>query len=538
MEEIKTKKKISKKTAIVIIAVAVAVALVAVIGGVAGHSAYENKQKAFIENYDVDFTATTPQTLLYYYEDGSANVDLSKVVKVSKGASFSVTKIQDEDGTVNKPDGYIIDVSVKKQRLAVVKVVSASGKKNTDYRITVAPESAHGNVIDYNAGGGKIDLDDIFLNYSGQSDIVLPTPVKSFTGASGNVYNFDFEGWYTTETYDENSRIEVIPAGTSGGVKLYAKFADASVKRADDGYTYVSFGNYPQRQVTDYNLLRELKSADNVAYAGANSGDTFEYPAGSGNRYYKFTPANVPNMSENGYSSNSTYLFYVEPVEWRVLKRKGETVSNGENVTLLATSVLNCAPFAANGGFIKEQYDKYAKTLESIGIESFLRYFFDPDTKYYDSDVKKSVDGMYDYMFDATDKNYIQSRQFSRYTSFLSSGTENYNCNMWLLSYSESLNEAYGFSADYRDNDNLRKALVSDFGAANGVYRATSRVHAGQGSWWLRGAGNTYDFEDKRVAYVKYTGYVHAYGALNFEVRSGIRPAVNIRFDSSYFHAA
>ncbi|MGN1042540.1 MAG: hypothetical protein ACI4SK_03540, partial [Christensenellales bacterium] len=117
-------------------------------------------------------------------------------------------------------------------------------------------------------------------------------------------------------------------------------------------------------------------------------------------------------------------------------------------------------------------------------------------------------------------------------------------CTLWPINYSDSINSAYGFNTDYRNNDPLRKAMVTDFAAANGVYRATSTAHKGQGTWWLRSAGGTqgaeygdaargYGYKDKRVAYVKYTGYVHAYGSLNNNIRSGVRPAVTVANYSS-----
>lgn len=528
MPDKKPNARISRKSAAIVVIAVVVFLLAAVTALIVGHGAYLDGQQALITNYNTAFKATTPQTLVYLYEDGLERVDLAEAIEVSKGAKFSVTKIQDEDGTVSKASGTVIDVSVKPQRLAVVNVVSASGSRSTDYRITVAPLSAENNVIDYNAGGGEIDLDDIFFNYSGQLDVTLPTPVKTFTGASGNTVNFDFEGWYTTPDFADGTEIEVIPAGTRGGVAVYAKFASTAAFEARDGYTYVYFGKYPQRQVTDYSLVTVLKAS--TAYANAGSGSVFTY---NGAEYFKFTPANVPNLSDNGYSSTSTYIFYVEPVEWRVLKAKGASVSEGENVTLLSTSVLNCSSYSANGGTVQDLYDQYV-TQNNFDMTSFLRYFYHSDTMYERSDVKKAVDGMYSMMFNGVDSGPVRSRSLTKYNDFLGSATSSYNVNMWLPNYDEVLNESYGFNKDYTVNDNLRKALVTDFGAANGVYRATSRAHSGQGTWWLRGAGdNTYSYSDKRIAYVKYTGYVHAYGAMNFEVRSGIRPAMNIAYTSS-----
>ncbi len=547
MKENTAKNRIPKKTAVIILIAVVAVALIAISAGVAGHTVYLNNQKALITNEDTDFSVTSPHTLTYYYANGVKSVDLNGIVEVSKGASFSVIKLKDEDGSVVKPDGNTVDVSVKSQRLAQVKVVSKSGKASTDYRITVAPKSTEGNVISYNVGGGTLDLDEVLTHYSGETDVDLPTPVKTFTGGSGNTVNFDFQGWYTTENYAEGTEISSIPAGTKGGVELYAKFAEHTMKKAADGYTYFYFGSYPQNQVTSYNRLVEIRESSD--YINAANGEQFSY---DGKQYVKFVPSNYPNVSDNGYSSNATYVFEVNPVEWRVLKPKNYNVTNGEQLDLLATSVLNCAPYGEDAGAIQNYYNKIASKIGDI--DSFIRYYFESDTAYEKSKVKVAVDSMSDAIFkDAADKNKIVQRSFSYYNNALGNGTKSYSCSLWLLNYSEAINTNYGFENDYTVNDPLRKAMVTDFGAANGAYRSTSRAYAGQGSWWLRGAGDYqdngkngangdkeigYNFRAKRIGYVKYTGYVHTYTSLNMTLRSGIRPAVRITYDSSYFTAS
>ena len=541
MRENNSKITVSKKTAAVIVVSVILVLIVALIGAIAGHTVYLNNQKAFIVNYNTDFVATTPQTLTYYYKDGDEKVDFSRIVKVSDGASFSLTKIIDEDGTVSKPEGTVVDVSAKSQRLAVVQVVSASGKKSTDYRITVAPQSSRGNTVDFNVPDDALDLDDIFFTYSGDYDMELPTPVKSYTGPSGNTVNFEFQGWYTTEDFQEGTEIEKIEAGTSGNVTLYAKFAPTAVLDSRDGYQYVYYGSYPQSQVTDYNLLKSIKNSNE--YKSAGNGSAFTY---NNTKYLKFTPSNVPNLSENGYSSAMTYVFEYEPVEWRVLKPKGQKASDGETVYMLSTAVLQCSSYQENGGFVNELFETLGKFFDNdfFNNDNYFKLLYDPDTMYYNSTIKKVVDGLYSALTSGYDTSLVRGRSFTEF-SYNTSGigiapieSSNYTVNMWLLNYSEAINASYGFSTDFSYNDPLRKALVSDYAAANGVYRATSTAHAGQGSWWLRGAGSTYSYKDKRVAYVKYTGYVHAYGAVNYEVRSGVRPAIQVVFNSSILTAS
>lgn len=557
MESNNTCKKINKKTVAAVLIVTVCLAIIGLSAGIAGHTTYLKDCEAQILNYNTDFKATTPQTLTYFYEDGTKEIDLQKVAVVSDGATLSVEKIQDEGTKVTKAESTVIDLTAHAQRLAVCRVVSKNGVGKTDYRITLAPASAESNVIDFNVSDATIDLDDITFNYSGEYDVILPTPTKTYTSsATGNTYNYSFLGWYTTPDYDESSKISVIEKGSAGEISVYAKFADRAEAAVNkDGYTYVTFGNYPQTQVTDYALYSAIKKSDAFKNAGNNSYFTY-----GGTTYYKFLPSNVPNLSANGYSSSSTYIFKVEPIEWRVLAKKNATPSG--RVILLATNILNCAAYSTNDEtLMKTLYNTLSQnkiTSSIFNLDNFMKSFFDGDSAFGqdggDSTILKLVklqidanylrttmNGMVDTMFNGTEKAKISARSFTRYD--WQGNTSSYSCTIWPLNYSEAINENYGFNKDYRENDPLRKALVTDFAAANGVYKSTNLAHQGQGSWWLRGAGGEqgkatgnatdgYGYKDKRIAYVKYTGYVHAYGSLNNNIRSGIRPALYVDYGS------
>lgn len=561
MEE-KTRKKLSKKTIIAIVIVTVCVAIIAIGAGVGGHATYVRNCEAQILNYSSVFKVDKPQFYTYIYEDTRKEIDFSQIIEVSKGATFSIEKIQDEDATVSKGEGTVLDVSKHSQRLAVIRVVSKNGKGKTDYRITVVPKSAENNVIDFNVSDASIDLDDIVLNYSGEVAVMLPEPKKEYTSLEGRQYSYDFLGWYTSEDFEESTKISRIEKGTSGKISLYARFADVSNAVVQDGYTYVIFGNYPQSQVTDYKEYSaiknssEFKNAQNPDPAISSYGVKFNY---NGKTYFKFQPKNVPNLSANGFSPNTAYVFNVEPIEWRVLTRQGVTPADGTTVTLLATNILNCSAYSTNDEtLMKKLYDSLAKL--KIDVNRFKRYFFDGDSMYLtgskdstaemilqtlklsvkDNALRTTIEGMQNNMFNSTEMNKIQKKTLTSY-QLASGNTFTYDCAVWPINYVDAINPNYGFNSDFRYNDPLRKAIVTDFAAANGVYVSTTTAHLGQGSWWLRSAGGDskkergdaqsgYGYEDKRIAYVKYTGYVHAYGSLNNAIRSGVRPAINIKY--------
>ena len=188
-----------QKRAFVFLVAVVALAIVAVIVVAALHASYAQKLRAEI----VDFGAAVESGetgYVLHYESGVKAVDLSKEVTVNEGASLSVVKIKDEDGTVSKGNGTLVDVSVKPLRTATLRVFSENGQNAVDYVVTVAPKESENNRINYVTEGSKSG--DFVYTYSGQSDVSLPTPEKIYTSpATGNEVAFPFEGWYTDPTY-------------------------------------------------------------------------------------------------------------------------------------------------------------------------------------------------------------------------------------------------------------------------------------------------------------------------------------------------
>lgn len=333
-------------------------------------------------------------------------------------------------------------------------------------------------------------------------------------------------GWYTTEDYQEGTEITEIKAGSSGEINIYPKFAAPEPYReARDGFVYVPFGAYPQTRVKDYTLLKQIKAS--AAYVSVGSGGEFTY---NSVKYYKFKPGNYPNVIENGYSSTSYYVFKVEPIWWRVLTTPNSAVSSGSNYTLLAKNILTCSPFRlADDGWLISQYQKYADQLDG-DISSFERYIHDPDTVYERSDLRTSIRSIYNnWIAPNANTAHVRTRTFTKYTSQTSSNTENYVESAWALSFSEARNSSYGFNASWEEMDGSRQAVATDFALASGVYSSKTKAYIEKGSWWLRGSGSTYAYKDKRIAYVKYTGKLHSYTALNYSVRSGVRPSMNIQ---------
>lgn len=529
MSKINLNDKLSKKSTVIVLVSILVFVLIAMVAIAAGHNVYLDNQKAQITNVS-DFRLINPQMLIYVYPDEDTSVDFNKIIQVNKKATFSLVKIIDEDGTVSPPQSSVVSVSEKPTRDVVVRVKSPSKTKTVDYRITLVSKALSGNVINAQIGDAILN-GEILSNYSGLNDVVLPTPTKTYTSPDGDELNYTFLGWYTSADYQEGTEISEIKAGTSGEINLYPKFAPpAPYRDAKDGFVYVAFGNYPQSKVSDYNLLKTIRASAEYAAVGNNTRFTY-----GGQEYYKFKPNNQPNLAENGYSSSSYYVFKIEPVWWRVLTVKNGAVSNGTVYRLLSRNILSCSAFnTADDGWVEKQYTKYASQLNG-DLTSFIRRYFDPDTVYKESTLRSTIGSVYSFVTTGVSTSNVRPRTFTAYKNALSSDTETYTDNSYALNYSEMKTASFGFNDNWEETDTARQASATDFAMANGVYVSNNKAYMGKGSWWLRGSGTTFDYNDKKIAYVKYTGKLHSYTAASFSLRSGVRPTIDV---TSWFAVA
>lgn len=171
------------------------------------------------------------------------------------------------------------------------------------------------------------------------------------------------------------------------------------------------------------------------------------------------------NQDDNGYSTNTTYWFSYDPIEWNILIE-----SDGE-VLILANLILDSqdyypdhstSTFSHNGGTGK------ANNYELSAIREFLN------------------DTFYNTAFNDLQKTLIKETTVVNRASTTGSGTNRYACNntndkLFLLSYSEATDSTYGLNSD-----TARRAKGSDYARCQGLYVSTSISSSGCSSWWLR----------------------------------------------------
>ena len=370
----------------------------------------------------------------------------------------------------------------------------------TEYSVTYVLDggiNAEANPFVYTVetlGGadGVIALEDPSKDKS--VDIDISNGVASFTHTT-----YTFGGWYK----DSGFRQRVSELSLSlGNVTLYAKWNEGSETTTEQVYTrsgnYIYFGEYPQT----------IKAAD-VTVGDVADEDGY-YLGSDGERYAKVVAA--PNGSNYTFSDNSsvisgnTYYFKVEPIRWSILSE-----SDG-NALILCDSI------------IANHY--YHHTSSSTTIDGQTVYA----NNYKYSDIRAWLnDEFYKTAFGALQQALIQTTQVdnSVYSTGYSSNPyacENTFDKVFLLSYREVTNSAYGFASSYSTKDTARRMLTSDFSRATGAYMSTDSSYYGNGWWWLRSPDNDSFSYARNVRYLGSADYINY---VLYDYR-GVVPALNL----------
>ena len=313
---------------------------------------------------------------------------------------------------------------------------------------------------------------------------------------------------------------------------VFASAAETEYKTGD----IIEFGSYPQSEVTDSALKSALTSR-----AGSTSGWTSYdyYISGAQSDYMKYTDVEYggakyrgvyftqyrPSVTtgssstdrsyqdDNGYNTSTVYWFKYEPMKWQVLSFDKTT----GNAMVLSKDIID-----------SQQYYNNSKN-RTIGVVIVYR------NNYEHSDIRAWLNGtFYDGAFSASEKNAIiattldnsaYSEEYSQYDS--NSTTDK----VWLLSYSEAQNTAYGFTSNKVSTES-RQAKGSAYALCQGLYKNSSN---GCSKWRLRSASNDFYIHD--ACFVGIDGYVFSHDDY-CDVRNtdcGVRPALKINLTSEIF---
>ena len=293
------------------------------------------------------------------------------------------------------------------------------------------------------------------------------------------------EGHYDSVVYcnrcdDELSRQTVIIPAAHKYINGTCTECGKIVYTRDGDYIY--FGEYPQ-----------TIKADSVTITSTQ--DSRGYYLGSDGCYYAKV---VTDPRYSGYTfstgasvtDGTTYYFKVEPIRWRILSEDGDT------------ALILCDSIIAN-----RRYDDSSKNYKESEIRQWLNATF-YETAF--TELQKEL------ILTTTVDNSVYSTGYNSNPC----ACENTNDKIFLLSYREVTNSAYGFSSD-----SDRTMQTSDYSRASGVYMSKSSSYYGNGSWWLR---SPFPDNINNARRVDYDGFLGCNSYVNHS-DYGVVPALQIR---------
>lgn len=318
--------------------------------------------------------------------------------------------------------------------------------------------------------------------------------------------------------------------GESGSIEEDDEYKDTRKK--------ITFGSYPQTEVTDATLKATLtaKAGTLPTKANAQKWTSYKYyhkykdgdvdkterdfmwyiDVVEGTEKYRgvyfsaYRPTYVLRTSanttsyqdDNGYVTGTVYWFKYEPISWTVLS---ENTTDGTSL-ILCDMILDCMEF---------DYDS---------LNSTPQY----DNNYSKSSVRKWLNATFlNTAFGADDQAKIVAKTVDN--SVISTGhlvnpnvCGNTEDKIFLLSYAEAVNDQYGLElSEFR----IKKSTA--YAKAQGVYCEKD----GTSSWWLRSPApdpTVFDKANITVRGVTTAGAVDSYINANYTYR-GVVPALRVK---------
>lgn len=220
---------------------------------------------------------------------------------------------------------------------------------------------------------------------------------------------------------------------------------------------------------------------------------------------YDFSAVKKGDVIKFGtYEQDLNYTNGKEPIEWIVIDK------TKKSVILLSKYALDRLPYNKENKRI---------TWEKCTLRKWL------NNEFIKSAFNKTEQGLIKTI---TNENY-ENAVYSTY----STGGDDTNDKVFLLSQLEMRNTEYGFSENYNDNDVNRRCALAWYRNKTGSWDSTAD---GQPAcwWWLRTPGSY----DDQVCDVRYDGQVDSVGAIpnnigivgydDFDRGAGVRPAICI----------
>ena len=308
-------------------------------------------------------------------------------------------------------------------------------------------------------------------------------------------------------------------------------FTECPHKGEDDGL--ISFGSYPQSEVTDSTLLSALNSKSKTwvsygYYSGTGYSDgqmtakdymkyadvTYngnKYRAVTFSSYRPYFTADTSSsgtyQDDNGYTTNTVYWFKYEPLKWRVLDSTG---------LVICEKIID-----------SQAYNNYWLKYDNKNGDSYDDYYGNPSKTYYANNYANSSirewlnDDFYNTAFTSSEKNKIKTTTLdnSAYSGYYSKyDSASTNDKVFLLSTYEATN------SNYFEYYTARKAQSSNYAKCQGLY---VHIENKRSYWHLRSASDASCFAFS----IDYDGYVGDHYGIGYTA-GGVRPALTLNLQS------
>ncbi|MEI6580387.1 MAG: DUF6273 domain-containing protein, partial [Eubacteriales bacterium] len=339
------------------------------------------------------------------------------------------------------------------------------------YELSYVPETGSlgsGTVVNVTLAGDTVESYTIIIfgdvNGDGNIDSI----------DAGTIVDFENDAVHWNQTADAanfeagdlngDGNIDSMDAGIAVDSENGKMFINQSTGIADSSSIktgdIIEYGSYPQAKVTDESLITSLNvqtlSTDNtVTYANEKYQRVYfsQYTSSLGGTT---TDVEATLQDDNGYYINTVYWFKFEPIQWRVLSNAA-----GE-IFVMAEKLLDSKAYNQVNADV---------TWETCTIRNWLNNDF------------------LNTAFNSTERAKIKtSTVVNEDNSFYGTeGGNDTNDKVFLPSFSEIHDSAYGFITNYDAGDTAREAVGSDFSKCNGLaVNSNEGDYFGNGNWWLR----------------------------------------------------
>ena len=281
---------------------------------------------------------------------------------------------------------------------------------------------------------------------------------------------------------------------TDDRVKIGLTALAGDLPTAEDSKNWTSYGYYIEGEVVDYMWYIDL-AYNEVKYRGVY------FTSYRPDETHRLSKAANSQQDDNGYNVSTVYWFKYEPIKWRIL-----TEANGEALILCEMIIdsreycnfdeetQQTVKYSHNGG------NGYANNYALSDIRAWLNDTF-YNTAF--SALQKEYIKLTTVKNDLTSANPNSDPTFEtrdKYVSFLCEDTEDH---IFLLSFQEAMNDAYGFNPDIENvADPAREKIPTDYAKSQGVKVSKDTGYVGNGTyWWLRTPAEYAAYSSRGVLY-------------------------------------